>query len=116
ETVTGSLFRKYMPSEVTATPVALANAGTDAVVVAITATGIPTVPGPATSDGFIIERTYYKPDGTLADIATVAQNDRFVVTLTVTADRARAGRIMVVDPLPAGFEIENPNISASGNT
>ncbi len=116
ETVTGSLFRKYVPEQVTATPVALANAGTDPVEVAITATGIPTVPEPATSDGFTIERTYYKPDGTLADIATVAQNDRFVVTLTVTADRARAGRIMVVDPLPAGFEIENPNISASGNT
>jgi uncharacterized protein YfaS (alpha-2-macroglobulin family) len=36
------------------------------------------------------------------------------VVLTVTADQGRDGDILVVDPVPAGYEIENPNISASG--
>jgi hypothetical protein len=36
--------------------------------------------------------------------------------LTVTADAKRAGKILVVDPIPAGFEIENPDLSASGQT
>ena len=59
---------------------------------------------------------YYTPDGTLSDAVTVGQNDRFVVVLRVAADRARAGRLLIVDPIPAGFEIENPNLSASGVT
>src|SRR5690606_9821436 len=33
-----------------------------------------------------------------------------------TANNTQGGRIMVVDPIPAGFEIENPNLSASGDT
>ena len=39
------------------------------------------VPEPEGGNGFKIERTYYTPDGELADIATVQQNDRFVVEL-----------------------------------
>jgi uncharacterized protein YfaS (alpha-2-macroglobulin family) len=76
--------------------------------------GVPTVAEPAGGNGYTITRDYYSPDGDLVDIATVGQNDRFVVVLTVTADQARAGRLLVVDPIPAGFEIENPNLSASG--
>ena len=71
------------------------------------------MPEPAGGNGFTIERDVYTPDGELVDIATVGQNDRFVVVLTVTADHDYGGHIMVVDPIPAGFEIENPNISAS---
>ena len=42
------------------------------------------------------------------------QNDRFVMTVTVTSDEA-GGRVMVVDRLPAGFEIENPHLVDSGS-
>ena len=66
------------------------------------------VPEPAGGDGFTIERSYYTPDGEPMDIATVAQNQRVVVVLTVTADQGRDGHVMVVDPMPAGYEIENP--------
>ena len=38
------------------------------------------------------------------------------MVLTVTAEHDAGGRLLVVDPLPAGFEIENPDISASGST
>ena len=77
------------------------------------ATGVPLVPDPAGGNGYKIERTVYTPDGDPADITTVGQNDRFVVALTVTAEHDAGGRLLVVDPIPAGFEIENPDISAS---
>jgi uncharacterized protein YfaS (alpha-2-macroglobulin family) len=82
----------------------------------LVATGIPVTPEPEGGNGFAIERDTYTPDGELADVSTVAQNDRFVVVLTVTADHSYGGHIMIVDPIPAGFEIENPDISASGDT
>ena len=80
------------------------------------ATGVPQTPEPEGGNGFRIARDIYTPEGALTDISTVAQNDRLVVVLTVTADSAQGGHVLVVDPIPAGFEIENPNISASGDT
>ena len=37
-------------------------------------------------------------------------NDRYVVVLTVTPTNLGSGQYVVADPLPAGFEIENPNL------
>jgi uncharacterized protein YfaS (alpha-2-macroglobulin family) len=76
---------------------------------------VPTTLPPAGGNGFTIERQYYLPDGTLVDAGIVAQNDRFVVVLTVTASEGRTAQLLLVDPLPAGFEIENPNLSQSGD-
>ena len=44
--------------------------------------------------------------------ATSHQNDRFVVVLTVTPTELGSGQYVVADPLPAGFEIENPDLVA----
>ena len=41
----------------------------------------------------------------------MTQNDRFVVLLTMQADQLGSGQYVVADPLPAGFEIENPNLA-----
>ncbi|MFO1184599.1 MAG: alpha-2-macroglobulin family protein [Bauldia sp.] len=112
----GSLFRRFDGAAVRATPVVIANAGSQVVDALITASGVPTVAPPASGNGFKIERAYFRTDGKPANVATVGQNERFVVTVTVTADRGVGGRLMIVDPLPAGFEIENPNLSASGDT
>ena len=46
--------------------------------------------------------------------ADVKQNDRFVMAVKVTSDEA-GGRVMIVDRLPAGFEIENPRLVESGS-
>lgn len=110
------LYRKILGSDVETRPLVIENTSEIPLDAALTLTGIPLDPEPAGGDGFTITRTYYNTDGTEADPSTVAQNDRLVVVLTVTADEKRFGRLMVVDPLPAGFEIENPNISSSGNT
>ena len=110
------LYRRLLGADVEGRPLVVENTSTIPLDAALTLTGIPLDPEPAGGDGFTIERSYFNTDGTEADPNTVAQNDRLVVVLKVTADQARFGRLMVVDPLPAGFEIENPNISASGDT
>ena len=65
---------------------------------------------PAASNGYAIERTYYKLDGTQVDPAQVRQNDRLVTVLKVTEAAARTARVLLVDRLPAGFEIDNPKL------
>jgi hypothetical protein len=46
--------------------------------------------------------------------ASVKQNDRFVAVVKVEAKDA-GGRVLLVDHLPAGLEIENPRIVDSGD-
>ncbi|MBN9000089.1 MAG: alpha-2-macroglobulin family protein, partial [Rhizobiales bacterium] len=110
------LYRKLVGTDVDDRPLVIENSSGVALDAALTLRGIPLDPEPAGGDGFTIERRYFTPDGSEVDPSTVGQNDRLVVVLKVTASEARFGRLMVVDPLPAGFEIENPNISASGDT
>ena len=45
----------------------------------------------------------------------VAQNTRLVVVLEATPGEAKAGQLLLVDRLPAGFEIENPRIVDSAS-
>ena len=54
---------------------------------------------------------YHRLDGTPVDPAQgVRQNDRLVVVLKVTEAKASAGRLLLVDRLPAGLEIDNPKL------
>jgi uncharacterized protein YfaS (alpha-2-macroglobulin family) len=70
---------------------------------------------PAVSRGFTVERAYYKLDGSKVDLARVHQNERFVTVLYVTESAPRASaRLLLVDRLPAGLEIDNPNLVDSG--
>lgn len=113
--VAGPLFKSYAGGAINASPVSITNLGDDDLEAVIATTGVTLAPEPAGGDGFAIDRAYFTPNGEAMDISAVAQNDRVVVVLTVTADGERDGQLMVVDPIPAGYEIENPNISASGN-
>ena len=45
---------------------------------------------------------------------SVAQNDRMVVVLTLEGEHT-GGRVLLVDRLPAGLEIENPRLVESGD-
>jgi uncharacterized protein YfaS (alpha-2-macroglobulin family) len=94
------------------------DAATDAVVSVI---GASLTTEPAISKGFNIERTYYTLDGKQIDLASatggkseLAQNERLVTVLKITSDEA-AGRVLLVDRLPAGLEIENPRLVDSGD-
>jgi uncharacterized protein YfaS (alpha-2-macroglobulin family) len=96
--------------------VTIENTGNAPTEMKVTVTGIPADAPPASNEGFVLTRQYYEPDGTPADLASVAQNDRFVVVLTVTPDMLGSGQYVVADPLPAGFEIENPDLTQGAGT
>ena len=78
--------------------------------------GAPIVPEPAAEKGFKIERSYYTLAGEKVDPAKVKQNTRLAVVLKITEPAPQYGRLIVADYLPAGFEIDNPNLVSSGET
>jgi uncharacterized protein YfaS (alpha-2-macroglobulin family) len=110
----GALYRTWRDGSL-AQPVTIANGGTAAAQVVLSVTGNPIGPEPAASHGFTIERSYYRLDGTKVDPAQARQNDRFVTVLKVTEPEAKYGRVLLVDRLPAGFEIDNPKLVDSGS-
>lgn len=103
-------YRRYDQEIFDGAPVAVTNNGNRATEMKVTVTAIPAEPPPASSNGFTITRDYYLPNGEPADLSSVAQNDRFVVVLTTQPTTLGSGQYVVADPLPAGFEIENPDL------
>ncbi|MDF1873880.1 alpha-2-macroglobulin family protein [Vannielia sp.] len=80
----------------------------------LTTFGVPTEPDPAGGNGYKIERQYFTMEGGVVDLSAVPPGERMVVVLTVTPFGKREARLMVDDPLPAGFEIDNPHLIQSG--
>jgi len=111
--LTGTVYRRFMQEHFDNASVTIVNNGNTRTEVKLSVTGIPSTPPKASSNGLDISRTYYLPDGTEADLGNVHQNDRFVVVLSMTAKELGSGQYVVADPLPAGFEIENPDLSSS---
>jgi alpha-2-macroglobulin len=96
-------------------PVTLANRGAEPVEATVTTIAAPVQPLAAGGEGFAIERTYYRLDGTPANITEARQNERFVVVLSVSEQNMWHSRILVTDLLPAGLEIDNPRLVASAD-
>jgi uncharacterized protein YfaS (alpha-2-macroglobulin family) len=113
--VKSALFRSEKAAEIAAKPITIVNTGETPVQAVISVAGAPVVPEPAASNGFKIERNYFTLDGKPADPSKAKQNDRFAVVLTVTEAKPEFGHIMLVDYLPAGLEIDNPNLVSSGD-
>jgi uncharacterized protein YfaS (alpha-2-macroglobulin family) len=113
--VKSALYRSEKAAEIAAKPITIVNTGETPVQAVISVAGAPVVPEPAASNGFKIERNYFTLDGKPADPSKAKQNDRFAVVLTVTEAKPEFGHIMVVDYLPAGLEIDNPNLVSSGD-
>lgn len=111
EALTGQVYRRV--EQAGFETVEIANGGSADTEAKVTVTGYPAVPPDASDDGFAISRAYYLPDGTEVDPTegTLAQNDRLIVVLRVRPHDLGSGQYIVADPLPAGFEIENPNLS-----
>lgn len=97
-------------------PLALRNDGAADVPIVLSVFGTPAADEPAQGNGYRIQRSLFTLDGIEVQGGTVARNDRLVVVLDVVPERDSEARLMVEDPLPAGFEIENPNILSSGST
>jgi hypothetical protein len=88
--------------------VTIANRGTSPAWRTVSISGVPKADLPAESSGYSVNRAIFKPDGTPADLSKVRQTDLFVVVVSgKRADASRSARALVVDLLPAGFEIES---------
>ncbi|MGI3163998.1 alpha-2-macroglobulin family protein [Pseudooceanicola sp. 200-1SW] len=96
-------------------PVAIRNEGAAATDLTLTTLGVPEGPLAAGGYGYRIERAYYTPEGDRVSPETLASGTRLVVVLTVTPFEDTGARLMVNDPLPAGFEIDNPRLLRSGD-
>ena len=85
------------------------NTGSRALWRTLAISGSPRDAAPPLAAGYSIEKTYLTLKGEPLDPATMRQNDRVIVALHgfVTGDEA-SHRTVVVDMLPAGWEIEAP--------
>ncbi len=117
----GALNRVLTPAEVKEGVLTVTNDSDAAVDAVVSVIGAALTPEPPASKGFRIERTFYTLDGKQVDLASasggqaqVRQSDRFVVVLKVEADE-EGGRVLLVDRLPAGFEVENPRLVDGGD-
>lgn len=110
EALEGTAYRRFNQEEVEARPLPLENTGNVPVEVQISVNAIPEVPPVAGGNEFEITRRYFTPEGDVADLSNVQQNQRFVVYLEAVPQNLGSGQYMIADPLPAGFEIENSNL------
>ena len=112
EALSAPLYRRF--DAMGFAPVAISNNEAAASQAKVTVTGYPSTPPEPGGAGFTLTRDYYRPDGTPIDPmdGSIAQNDRLVVVLTAFPEALGSGQYVLADPLPAGFEIENPDLSA----
>ncbi len=112
EALSAPLYRRF--DALGFAPVAITNNDAAATALKVTTTGYPATPPEPMGNGFTLVRDYYRPDGTPIDPVAqpLSQNDRFVVVLTAYPEALGSGQYVLADPLPAGFEIENPDLSA----
>ncbi|QIK39135.1 alpha-2-macroglobulin [Caldichromatium japonicum] len=111
----GSFYRRLTAAELASKPLVLVNRSDRPLTVILTTSGIPARPLPAGGNGYRIERAYYDAEGRRVRPERITQSQRLVAVITVSADHPRAARLLIDDPLPAGFEIENPHLVGSAD-
>ena len=82
--------------------------------VTLTTYGVPDVAQEADGYGYAIDREYFTLQGDAVEGGFTA-GERRVVVLTVTPFEKVGARLIVDDALPAGLEIDNPNLLRSGD-
>jgi len=82
--------------------------------ITLTTFGVPSGPVEASGHGYGLTRSYYTLEGAPA-VFPVQTGTRLVAVLQVSPAEDTGGRLMVDDPLPAGLEIDNPNLLSSGD-
>lgn len=88
------------------------NTGESDIYVSVTRRGVPeNVPTEPASNGLSVRRALFTNDGNKFDGDTFGQAQAYVVALTIDCEYG-ADNIVLVDKLPAGFEIENPRLAA----
>ena len=119
--VVGAVNRAMSAEEILKAPLTVANDGAAPVDAVVSVIGSSLTTEPPVSKGFTIERIYYTLDGKQVDLQSatggtsqVKQNERLVAVVKIES-KDPGGRVLLVDRLPAGFEIDNPRIVDSGD-
>ncbi len=112
----GALNRTWREADLEARPITIQNPGQAAARAVISVSGAPIDPLPALEQGFKVERSIWTMKGQQTGFDKLKQNERYVVHLKMSEPKAAYGRLLVVDPLPAGLEIENPNLTEGVST
>ena len=117
---TGGLARVLTAEDLAKGPFTVGNDSDQDIQAVVSVTGEALLPEPATAKGLTLARSYYRLDGTRmvpgADgRLDLKQNDRLVVVLKLAPSDGNAGRVLVVDRLAAGFEVENPRLVEGGS-
>jgi uncharacterized protein YfaS (alpha-2-macroglobulin family) len=96
-------------------PTTITNTGETPVRIILTSSGHPAEPEPQVAQGYDVERQFYRLDGSKMDGVTAKQGERFVIVVKLTESESRNARLLLVDRLPAGVEIDNPTFVDSGS-
>ncbi len=96
-------------------PVLFQNNGATDTFLTLTTFGVPSEPEPAGGNGYAIERHYFTMQGEPIAPEAVPVGTRLVTVITVQPFGDGEARLIVNDPLPAGFEIDNPNLLRGGD-
>ncbi|MEZ5776835.1 MAG: alpha-2-macroglobulin family protein [Paracoccaceae bacterium] len=111
--LTGPLVR-VLEADAAATQI-ITNVGDKSATMTLTTFGVPTEPERAGGKGYSIARSYYTLQGEPVDVSEVKQGTRLVAVVEVRPAGSGEARLLVNDPLPAGFEIDNPNLVRAGD-
>ncbi|MFN0115047.1 MAG: alpha-2-macroglobulin family protein [Paracoccaceae bacterium] len=112
--VTGP-FVRVLDAATLAAPQMVTNGTNRSQTLTLTTFGVPTEPEPADGNGYTITRHWYTLEGAEVDPASVRQGTRLVAVVDVTPYAGGEARLIIDDPLPAGFEIDNPNLLQAGD-
>jgi alpha-2-macroglobulin len=107
----GAFYRGVSAESLEGAPITIANRGQVAARAVLTISGTPITPEPALDQGFSVQRQIFTMKGEAVDASKFRQNERYVIVLRTAERVATYGRLLVVDPLPAGLEIENSNLT-----
>jgi len=94
----------------------LSNSGDVPLWQGLTVSGVPRDELLAEREGFSISRAFYTRDGKRADLGAVRQGDILVAVINGEATSGLDHQAMVVDLLPAGFELENARLEGGRDT
>ncbi|MCX8507503.1 MAG: alpha-2-macroglobulin, partial [Rhodobacteraceae bacterium] len=113
--LTGPLVRVIEDQTAGGASQTIANSGKAEATLTLTTFGIPSEPEPARGNGYQITRSWYTMEGEPVSLDQVKQGTRMVAVIEVTPLGSGEARLMINDPLPAGFEIDNPNLIRGGD-
>ena len=113
--VKGLYRHRFDPQDLTKGDLTIANNGAEAVSAVLTVHGSSLNPLPKLEQGLGLQRQFFSLDGKEISLLNAKQNDRVVVVVTITDPEQKGGRLLLSDPVPAGFMIENPSLVSGSN-